>query len=84
MKVIRIAALGDRPKPASMEAELNNVNDELAKQDELIATKRKEAAAVTARYEGDKKRWQELRAAGEAEAAAANGAGGTLPTSSKK
>ena len=78
----RIAALGDRPKPASMETELNNVNDELAKQDELIATKRKEALAVTARYDNDKKRWQELRATAEAEAA--NNAGGTLPTASKK
>ena len=80
----RIAALGDRPKPASMEVELTNVNEELAKQEELIAAKRKEVVAVSARYDADKKRWQELRTIAESEATAANNGGGTIPTSSKK
>jgi Domain of unknown function (DUF4124) len=80
----RIASFGDKPKPASLDTELTNVNDEIAKQEDLIATKRKESTAVTARYDADKKRWQELRTIAEADATAANSAGPTMPTSTKK
>ena len=80
----RIAAFGDKPKPASIDTELTNVNDEIAKQEDLIATKRKEVIAVTARYDADKRRWQELRTIAESEATAANNAGPTIPTATKK
>jgi hypothetical protein len=77
----RVAALNGKPPPPALEREVVNVNEELEKQAELIATKRKEAATVTARYDADKQRWRELRSIAEAEAAAANAvpAKGTAP-----
>ena len=68
----RVAALNGKPPPPALEREVVNVSEELEKQAELIATKRKEAATVTARYDADKQRWRELRAIAEAEAQAAN------------
>jgi len=65
----RVAALGDKPQPTSLERELASVNEELQKQADLLATKRKEATIVTARYDADKQRWRELRTIAEAEAA---------------
>ena len=65
----RVAALGDKPQPPGLEREVANVSEELQKQADLIATKRKEAAIVTARYDADKQRWRELRTIAEAEAA---------------
>jgi len=61
----RIAALGGKPLPASLEREMANVNEELDKQADLIAVKRKEIVAVTARYDADKQRWRELRSNAE-------------------
>jgi hypothetical protein len=63
-----IAALGNKPVPAVTERELANINSELAKQAEFLATKQKEIGAVNAKYDADKKRWTELRAATEAQA----------------
>lgn len=63
----RKAALGDKPVPPVLERELANINSELAKQADLIAAKEKEALVVNARYDADKKRWRELRAATEAQ-----------------
>jgi DNA repair exonuclease SbcCD ATPase subunit len=86
----RVAALGDKPQPPSLEREVANVNDELQRQAELIAEKRKEIVTVTARYEAAKQRWRELRtiaeteAAGMAAAASTPTTGGTVPTTSKK
>ncbi len=65
--VQRKAALGDKPVPPVLERELANVDSELARQDELLAAKQKEIAVVNARYDADKKRWRELRAATEAQ-----------------
>jgi len=65
----RVAALGDKPQPPSLEREVANVNEELQKQADLLATKRKEATIVTARYDADKQRWRELRTIAETEAA---------------
>jgi Domain of unknown function (DUF4124) len=79
----RIAGLGDKPVPAAMETELNNVNDELVKQEDLIASKRKDGATIAARYDADKKRWQELRTAAEAEASAASVTPATTPAAKK-
>ncbi len=71
----RLTALGDKPVPPALERELNNINDELDKQADLITTKKKEAVAVNARYDADKRRWQELAAMAPAD-------GNPAPTSS--
>jgi hypothetical protein len=70
----RIAALNGKPQPASLEREVANVNEELEKQADLIAAKRREIAVVTARYDADKQRWRELKQIADAEAEAANAA----------
>jgi hypothetical protein len=75
----RVAALNGKPVPASMEREVASVNDELEKQGQLVAAKRKEITTVTARYDADKQRWRELRNIAEAETAAANAAAAKLP-----
>jgi hypothetical protein len=67
----RVAALNGKPAPPSLEREVVSVNEELEKQADLIATKRKEITVVTARYDADKQRWRELRQIAEAEAEAA-------------
>jgi len=66
----RMTALGDKAVPSVLERELTSVNEELAKQAELIAAKRKEVAVVSARYDADKQRWREIRTNAETEAAA--------------
>ena len=78
----RLAALGDKQVPATLNTELANVNDELAKQAALVAAKQKEIAVVTARYDADKQRWRELRVIAETEAARAPPASGTMATGS--
>jgi len=74
---VRRTTLGDKPAPAVLERELANIDDELAKQSELLTGKRKEAEVVNARYEADKQRWQALKSISEANAAAALGATAT-------
>jgi len=92
---VRITALNGKPLPSGLEREIASVNEELEKQADLIAAKRKEIAVVTARYDADKQRWRELRQVAEAEAEAANAAPAkgspppgvnpaTVPTSTKK
>ncbi len=73
----RKSELGASPMPPALEREWQNISAELAKQDELLASKRKEIAVVNARYDADKKRWRELRAATEAQV---TGRAGVLPT----
>ena len=68
----RVAALNGKPPPPALEREASSINEELEKQADLIATKRKEIGVVTARYDADKQRWRELRQIAEAEADAAN------------
>jgi hypothetical protein len=75
------AALGDKPIPPVLEREAAAINDELAKQADLIAAKQKEIIVVTARYDADKKRWKELRTATEA---AVNGAPNVMPTTARQ
>ena len=75
------AALGDKPVPPVLEREAANISDELAKQADLIAAKQKEIIIVNARYDADKKRWKELRAATES---AVNGASNVMPTTAKQ
>jgi hypothetical protein len=90
--VVRMASFGDKPPP-TLERELANVDEELAKQADLIAAKRKEITVVTARYDADKQRWREIRTIAEAAAGGAavtggtpvnGGNGGTIPTANKK
>jgi hypothetical protein len=60
----------NKPVPVTVERELETISAELAKQSDLLALKQKEAAAVNAKYDADKKRWHELVAAKGGEAAA--------------
>ena len=89
----RVAALGNNPQPPSLEREIANVNEELAKQADLIAAKRREIVVVSARYDADKQRWRDLRTIAETESlgtTSAGGAGttgrsgGAIPTGTKK
>jgi len=52
-----------KPTTAALDRELEGIEAELTRQDELIAQKKREAAAVTAKYDADKQRWRELVAA---------------------
>ncbi len=56
------AALAGKPVPAALENELVSLNNELGRQDGLIAQKRDEVATINARYDNDKRRWQEISA----------------------
>ena len=60
----------NKPVPVTVERELETINAELAKQEDLLALKQKEAVAVNAKYDADKKRWHELVTAKGGEAAA--------------
>jgi len=73
----RKARFGDKPIPAQLEAESATVDSEYAKNTDLVAQKRRELAAVIARYEADKARWRELKALENANTAAQ--AAGRLP-----
>jgi hypothetical protein len=49
--------------PANIERELEMLNGEIERQNDLVAQKKREAAVVTAKYDADKQRWHELVAA---------------------
>ncbi len=59
----------DKPMPPTMERELESINAELVRQDDLLTLKQKEVVIVNAKYDADKKRWRELSAAKGGEAA---------------
>jgi hypothetical protein len=69
-------ALAGTPVPAALENQVSAINDEMGRQAQLIAQKKDEMAAVSARYDADKRHWQEIKAdqarAAAAESAAAN------------
>ena len=52
-----------KPVVAVLDRELESIDAELARQAELIAQKKRETAAITAKYDADKQRWRELVAA---------------------
>jgi hypothetical protein len=56
------AALAGKPMPAALENELSGLNDELGRQGRLLAQKKDELATINARYDVDKRRWQEIKA----------------------
>jgi hypothetical protein len=65
-------ALAGKPIPPALENELVSLSNELGRQDGLIAQKRDEVASINARYDNDKKRWQEINADQLRAAAAGN------------
>lgn len=76
-KVVTEAKKADyrgKPVPVAIESELESVAVEIARQADLIAQKKREAVAVNAKYDADKKRWRELVAAKGGAAATAAGA----------
>ena len=76
----RLAALATNPCRRQLERELTNIDEELAKQSDLILAKQQEIAVVNARYDADKLRWQQLRVVADNEAAAAAAA---VPTAGR-
>jgi hypothetical protein len=56
------AALAGKPMPAVLENELNGINEELGRQGRLLTQKKEEVSTVNARYDLDKRRWQEIKA----------------------
>jgi hypothetical protein len=62
---------GSKPVPAAIDTELESIADELGKQATLIAERKRDSAAMTAKYDQDKQRWRELRNINEAREAAA-------------
>jgi hypothetical protein len=78
----RLAPFNGKQPPAVLERENETVTTELARQSELINTKRAERAAVGSRYDAEKMRWRELaaRAAGDQGSVASNVAAPPTPT----
>ena len=56
------ATFAPRPVPGEIARELLSIDDEIARQNEFIASRKKESATVAARYDADKLRFIELRA----------------------
>jgi orotate phosphoribosyltransferase len=69
---------GDNAVPA-VERELEGIAKELGRQEALIAERKRQINAVSARYDADKQRWQELRAIAVAKESAAAAAGTSSP-----
>ena len=55
-------AYGTKPVPATLDTELTGLDEELARQDKVLAQRRSEITAINAKYESDKLRWREIRA----------------------
>lgn len=54
-------ALGGKPVPAALENELVSLSNELGRQKGLLTQKKEELASINARYDVDKRRWQDIR-----------------------
>ena len=54
-------AYGTKPVPGTLDTELTGLDEELARQDKVLAQRRAEIAAINAKYESDKQRWREIR-----------------------
>ena len=54
-------ALGGKPAPPNLERDLASTQVDITRQDDFIARKKEEQAAVAARYDADKARWQALK-----------------------
>jgi hypothetical protein len=62
---------GGKPAPGTLESELAGLDEELSRQDKVLAQRRSEIAAINAKYEADKLRWREIRTDQKAPAAPA-------------
>ena len=60
---LRIASYKDKPVPNVLERESESLDAELGRQEELVVVKRREMAAVNAKYDADKVRWRAMIAA---------------------
>jgi hypothetical protein len=56
------ATYAPRPVPGALKREMETIDGELVRQHEYITAKKKESAAIAARYDADKLRFRELRA----------------------
>ena len=54
-------AFGTKPVPATLDTELTGLDEELARQDKVLAQRRAEIATINTKYESDKQRWREIR-----------------------
>jgi hypothetical protein len=54
-------AYGTKPVPPTLDSELSGLDEELARQDKVLAQRRAEITAINAKYESDKLRWREIR-----------------------
>jgi len=81
-------AFGDGVVPPAIDRELESVEGELSKNNALMAAKKEEALGVAGKYDVEKQRWRDLKAADVAAARNAPGYGtatfGVLPTASMK
>ena len=64
-------AYGAKPVPPTLDSELAGLDEELVRQDKVMAQRRAEITAIHTRYETDKLRWRELRSDQKPPAAAA-------------
>jgi uncharacterized protein DUF4124 len=55
------ATYAPRPVPGEIKREIETIDDEVARQHEYIAAKKKESTTIAARYDSDKQRFRELR-----------------------
>jgi hypothetical protein len=67
-----------RPVPGEIAREILSIDDEIARQNEFIAGKKKESATVTARYDADKQRFLELRAPTSGSVTTTDGSGALM------
>lgn len=67
----RKASFGNKPVPIDLERDLTNVDVELSHEAALIKQKTEEIATVTAKYDAEKQRWQEIKADQQRSSAAA-------------
>jgi chromosome segregation ATPase len=65
-------AYGTNPVPRTLDNELVVLEEELARQDKVLAQRRGEIGAINAKYESDKMRWREIRTDQKPAAAASN------------
>jgi chromosome segregation ATPase len=54
-------AYGTKPVPTTLDNELTGLDEELARQDKVLAQRRAEISTINAKYESDKQRWREIR-----------------------
>jgi chromosome segregation ATPase len=73
-------AYGTNPVPRTLDNELSGLDEELVRQDKVLAQRRAEIGAINAKYESDKMRWREIRTDQKPAAAASN----TPPASPNK